>query len=326
MKSKEGTHAIIAGLSRSRYSLVDLVPWLCVIVVYFAAPGYLPLGTQILVMIIFALSLDLLLGYGGVETLGHAALFGAGSYTAGLLALHVSGEPLSGIFVAGLAGSLVAALSGPLILRMQGLTLVMMTLAMATVLYELANALTGVTGGADGLYGFQIQPILGLFAFDLFGHTAYVYAAIVAAIVFLLCKVIVNSSFGLTIRGIRENQMRMRMLGVPVVRRLVLLYAISGFFAGVAGGLSAQITQLVGLDSLSFVLSGNVLIMLILGGTGSLYGAIAGAAVYVLLSDRIAAWNPFHWLFIIGVVLILAVRFAPQGLIGLLARRRTDLK
>lgn len=326
MTQEQDVQAITAGLSRSRYSLIDTLPWICAAAVYFAAPGYLPLGTQILVMIIFALSLDLLLGYGGVETLGHAALFGAGSYAAGLLALHVTGEPLSGLAVAGLAGSLVAALSGPLILRMQGLTLVMMTLAIATVLYELANTMSSVTGGADGLYGFQIQPILGLFSFDLFGRTAFVYAATVAAVVFLLCKIIVNSSFGLTIRGIRENQMRMRMLGVPVIRRLVLLYMISGFFAGIAGGLSAQITQLAGLDSLSFVLSGNVLVMLILGGTGSLYGAIVGAAVYVLLADRIAAWNPFHWLFVVGVILILTVRFAPQGLIALLARRRVQPK
>ncbi len=175
-----------------------------------------------------------------------------------------------------------------------------------------------MTGGADGLFGFEIAPVFGVFSFDLAGQTAYWYGAGVMAVVFFLSKALVNSPFGLAVKGIRENPVRMRMLGVPVTRRLVALYAISGAFAAVAGGLSAQVTKLVGLDSLTFTLSGNVLVMLILGGTGSLYGAFLGAFVFVVLSDRAAAISPFHWLFAIGIVLILAVRYAPQGLVGLI--------
>jgi branched-chain amino acid transport system permease protein len=305
--------------SRHPLSWLDALPWVAVAGLYFAAGKYLPLGTQVMIQIIFALALDLALGYGGVATLGHAAFFGMGAYAAGLYALHVSAEPISGLAVAAIAGGATGLLAGPLILRTRGLTLVMLTLALATLLHELANSLKSVTGGADGLFGYKIAPLLGAFPFDLRGRTAYWYGAAVMAVVFFLCKLLVNSPFGLAVKGIRENPVRMRMLGVPVTARLVWLYAISGAFAAVAGGLSAQVTKLVGLDSLTFTLSGNVLVMLILGGTGSLYGAFLGATVFVVLSDRAAAVSPFHWLFAIGILLILAVRYAPQGIVGLIA-------
>jgi branched-chain amino acid transport system permease protein len=307
--------------SRHTLSWFDVLPFALIIVMYFVAESYLPLCTQIMIMIVFALSLDLILGYGGVESLGQAALFGTGAYAAGIFALRLSSDPLRGLAIAGVAGALVAVITGPVVLRARGITLVMMTLAVATMLLELANSQRWLTGGADGLYGFRIAPLLGRFEFDLEGKTAYVYVAVVFLIVFVLCKLLVNSPFGLTIRGIRENPIRMRLLGVPVLRRLVTMYVISGFLAGVAGGLSAQVTQLVALDSFSFVLSGNVLIMVILGGMGSLNGAILGAALFVLISDRAAAISPFHWLFALGIALILTVRYAPAGLIGFLQRR-----
>jgi len=250
--------------------------------------------------------------------LGHAAFFGLGAYAAGLYALDISTEPISGLVAAGLVGGIGGLIAGPLVLRTRGLTLVMLTLAVATLLHELANSFKSVTGGADGLFGYKIAPVFGIFSFDLAGRTAYWYGAAVMAVVFFLCKALVNSPFGLAVRGIRENQVRMRMLGVPVISRLVMLYAISGALAAVAGGLSAQVTKLVGLDSLTFTLSGNVLVMLILGGTGSLYGAFLGATLFVVLSDRAAAVDPFNWLFAVGIVLILAVRYAPQGLVGLI--------
>lgn len=304
--------------SRHKLSWIDALPWVAVVALYFAFNSYLPLGTQVMISVIFALALDLALGYGGVATLGHAAFFGVGSYAAGLYAMYVSSEPISGLLVAGVVGGLTGLIAGLLILRTRGLTLVMLTLAVATLLHELANTFKVVTGGADGLFGFEIAPVFGVFSFDLAGQTAYWYGAGVMAVVFFLSKALVNSPFGLAVKGIRENPVRMQMLGVPVTRRLVALYAISGAFAAVAGGLSAQVTKLVGLDSLTFTLSGNVLVMLILGGTGSLYGAFLGAFVFVVLSDRAAAISPFHWLFAIGIVLILAVRYAPQGLVGLI--------
>ncbi|HXQ53361.1 MAG TPA: branched-chain amino acid ABC transporter permease [Stellaceae bacterium] len=304
--------------SRHPLSWIDALPWVAVAGLYFAAGTYLPLGTQVMIAIIFALALDLALGFGGIATLGHAAFFGLGAYAAGLYALDISTEPISGLVAAGLVGGIGGLIAGPLVLRTRGLTLVMLTLAVATLLHELANSFKSVTGGADGLFGYKIAPVFGIFSFDLAGRTAYWYGAAVMAVVFFLCKALVNSPFGLAVRGIRENQVRMRMLGVPVISRLVMLYAISGALAAVAGGLSAQVTKLVGLDSLTFTLSGNVLVMLILGGTGSLYGAFLGATLFVVLSDRAAAVDPFNWLFAVGIVLILAVRYAPQGLVGLI--------
>lgn len=300
---------------------MDVVPFVLIAGLYFIAGTYLPLITQIMIMVVFALSLDLILGYGGVESLGHAALFGAGAYAAGIFSLHVSSDPIVGLVFGGMAGALVAGLTGPLVLRVRGITLVMMTLAVATMMLELANTMSWLTGGSDGLYGFTISPLFGVFPFELDGRTAYWYAAGVFLLVFVVCKIVVNSPFGLTIRGIRENPIRMRLLGIPVLRRLVTMYVISGLLAGLAGGLSAQVTQLVGLDAFSFVLSGNVLVMLILGGTGSLNGPILGAAMFVLVSDRAAAISPFHWLFALGLGLILTVRYAPSGLVGLIRRR-----
>jgi len=309
-------------ITRHHLSWLDLAPFLLIAGTYFVAETYVPLMTQIMIMIVLALSLDLILGYAGIESLGHAALFGAGSYAAGIFALRWSPDPIAGLAIAGLFGSIVAAMTGPIVLRARGITLVMMTLAVATMMLELANAMRWLTGGADGLYGFKISPLFGKFAFNLDGKTAYWYVAAVLLLVFFVCKTVVNSPFGLTIRGIRENPIRMRLLGVPVLRRLVTLYVISGFLGGLAGGLSAQVTQLVALDSFSFILSGNVLVMLILGGAGSLNGAVLGATLFVLVSDRAAAISPFHWLFALGTGLILMVRYAPSGLVGLLQLRR----
>jgi branched-chain amino acid transport system permease protein len=315
-----GSAAVRDAFSRHKLSWLDALPWVAVVIVYFVFPTYLSLGTLVMIAIIFALALDLALGYGGVASLGHAVFFGIGAYAAGIWALHVTSEPISGLVAAAIAGGVAALIAGPLVLKTRGLTLVMLTLAVATLAQAVANAdwFKPVTGGADGLFGYEIAPIFGRFAFDLEGQTGYWYAATVMAVVYFLSKVIVNSPFGLTIRGIRENQVRMRMLGVPVVRRLVMLYIVSGAFAAIAGAISAQVTRLVGLDSLAFMQSGNVLVMLILGGIGSLYGAFLGATVFVVLSDRAAEIDPFNWLFAVGIVLILAVRFAPQGFVGVI--------
>ena len=318
------------GFARHRLSWIDALPFLFAAALYSITSRYLPLGTQVMIQIVFAMSLDLALGYGGIDSLGHVAFFGMGAYSAGLFATHVSSDPILGMLVAAVAGALTGLITGPVVLRTRGLTLVMMTLAVATMLQELgnANAMKPVTGGADGLFGYKIAPLFGLFPFDLAGRTGYWYALGIVAIVFFICKVVVNSPFGLAIRGIRDNPVRMRMLGVHVTTRLVTLYSISGALAAMAGGLSAQVTKLVGLDSLAFLLSGNALVMLILGGTGSLYGAIVGATIFVVLSDRAAAVDPFNWLFVIGFVLILAVRFAPQGIVGLLTEwsRRAEAR
>ncbi|HSI59525.1 MAG TPA: branched-chain amino acid ABC transporter permease [Ideonella sp.] len=306
-----------AGLHRHRWGWPDAVLLAAAVATYFFADLYLALAASVLVMIIFALSLDLAQGYAGIETLGHAAFFGSGAYAAALYALHVSAEPLSGLLVGAAAGAAVGAATGLAVLRARGLTQIMLTLVSATLLFELANVAKSVTMGDDGLTGYTMAPLLGLFSFDIFGRTAYVYGALVLLAIYIFLRFVVDSPLGLVARGIRENPVRMRLLGVPVTRRLLLVYSLSAAVAGVAGALSAQINGIVGMDALGFTLSANVLVMLALGGTGRLYGAFAGAIVFMLLADRAAALDPTNWLAALGLLLILVVRFAPDGLAGL---------
>ena len=298
----------------------DVLPWVVALAVFFLFDTYLSLGSQILIMVIFGISLDLALGFAGINTLGHAAFFGVGAYTAGYYSLHISTEPITGLAVAAAAAGLVGVLSGALVLRTRGLALLMLTMVTTVVLHELANTWRSVTGGADGLSGMDTAALFGIFRFDLYGKTAYLYALAVLFLIFLLIRVIANSPFGMSIRGIRENPVRMELVGTPVHLRLVAAYAISAMIAGVAGALSAQITKTVGLDLLSFQVSGNILIMLIIGGVGRLYGAFIGIPLYMLLLDRAAAIDPFHWMFFVGIALILIVRFAPGGLLDLCTR------
>lgn len=264
----------------------------------------------------------MLVGYAGIETLGHAAFFGVGAYAAGLYALHIGSDPLAGLALGMLAGAAVGYVSGKVILRTSGLTLIMLTLAVASTLQEIANAAASLTGGADGLSGYATGPILGQWDFDLAGKTAFVYSVVILITVMAISRLIVSSPFGLCIRGIKGNPTRMALLGIRTHRCLVAIYVISAAIAGAAGALSAQVSGVVGTDSLSFAVSGNAMVMLILGGTGRLYGAVVGAITFVVLSDQAAAVDPKNWLLFIGIVLILAVRFAPDGLTGIFAAFR----
>jgi branched-chain amino acid transport system permease protein len=295
----------------------ELLPWVAVIGAYFVFPEYLPLGSQIMIMILFALSLDLILGYAGIITLGHSALFGVGAYAAGIYALHVTGEPISGLIVAAAAAGVVGFVSGVVILRTHGLTLLMLTLSIVFLLHEIANKAGFITGGADGLQGIAMREVLETFRFDMFGRTGYVYAAIVLFLIWLFARLLVHSPFGRSLTGIRENVTRMHAIGSPVRRRLVTIYTISAMMAGIAGGLLTQTTQFVGLNVLSFERSGEIVIMLILGGIGRLYGAFVGAAVYMIAQDELAKIEPVFWYFWIGLLLVLIVMFARGGILGL---------
>lgn len=284
---------------------------------YFIFPYDLAFLTRIVIMVIFVLSIDLILGYAGIPTLGQAALFGGGAYSAALFAIHVSANPIVGLLVGALAGGALALISGLLILRTRGLTAIMLTIAFAQICAETVNRAREITGGSDGLRGVNVDPVLGLFPFDFTGQTGYWYALAVCAIVFAALSRIVNSPFGHSLRGIRESPSRMRAIGCPVYWRQVLSYVIGGSVAGIAGALSAQITQLVSLESLTFSLSAEALIMLILGGTGRLYGAVIGTVVFMSVHHLAAANDPFNWLFIIGAMVLLVVFFLPAGLIRL---------
>jgi len=290
--------------------------WIVPVAAFFAAPGYLVLGSQVFIVSLFALSLDLILGYAGVLSLGHAAFFGMGAYTAGILAVHGWGEPLSGLAVAALVAGTVGFAASFLIVRGEDLTRLMVTLGLGLMLYEVANRARGLTGGADGLSGVAMGKLLGVFSFDLAGRTAYWYSFVVLLAMFALLRRLVASPFGLALRGVRENRTRMPALGVPVRRRLVAAFTIGAAIAGVAGALLTQTTQFVGLDTLGFDRSAEVLIMLVLGGTGRLYGAIVGTAVFMIARDYLSGINPVYWEFWLGFLLVGFVLFARGGVLG----------
>ncbi len=293
---------------------------------FFLFPENLGFVTRVLIMIIFVLSLDLVIGYAGIATLGHAALFGSGAYAAGLFAVYVSADPLIGLAMGIIAGAVIAFLSGLILLRAGGLTLLMLSIAIAQILQEIANKERPLTGGSDGLLGIDMDPIFGIFAFDFFGRTGFWYVFVVLVMVFFLLKLVVASPFGLAARGIHESPARMRAIGTPVYWRLVGIYTLAGAIAGIAGALSAQVTELVSLEALGFTLSAEALIMLILGGTGRLYGAIFGTVIFMSVHHWAASIDPFNWLFVIGGLVLVVVYFVPEGLLGLPAKLRQWLR
>jgi branched-chain amino acid transport system permease protein len=307
---------------RHRYHPLEALPWVAALAAAIVFPGYLPLGSQILATILFALSADLVLGYAGIVTLGHAAFFGTGAYTAGILAANSWGEPLTGLLAGGLAAGLVGFLSGLVVLRTTGLTLLMQTLVVATLLHEAANKASSITGGDDGLQGMEVWPIFGIFRFDLFGRTAYAYCLVVLFVCWWLARRLVHSPFGRSLTGIRENVRRMHAIGAPVAHRRLVIYTISAALAGISGALIAQTTQFVGLTSLSLDRSGTVLIMLIIGGVGQLYGAFIGVPLYMVAQDRFSEIDPVYWYFWIGLLMVVVVVFARGGVLGLFDRLR----
>ncbi|HEX8010401.1 MAG TPA: branched-chain amino acid ABC transporter permease [Casimicrobiaceae bacterium] len=315
----------MTSLPTLRWSRYEIAFWLIPVAAFFLFPSYLTLGSQILIAGLFALSLDLILGYARIISLGHAAFFGLGAYTAGLLARHGYGEPLSGLVLAAAIAAAAGWITSFLIVRGQDLTRLMVTLGIGLMLYEVANQASSITGGVDGLYGVEMKKIFGLFGFGLDGRTAYVYSLVVLFLVFNVARALVRSPFGLSLKGIREGERRMPAIGASVRRKLVAVYTVGAGIAGIAGALLAQTTQFVGIDVFGFERSAELLIMLVLGGTGYLYGGLLGAAVFMLLQDYLANLNPVYWQFWLGLLLVLLVLFARGGLIGGLVSLRRRL-
>ncbi|MBY5830707.1 branched-chain amino acid ABC transporter permease [Rhizobium ruizarguesonis] len=284
---------------------------------YFAFPDNLALLTRMITIALLVLSLDLVTGYCGVATLGHAALFGSGAYAAGILSAHYGiNDPLL-MMLAGVAGGAVAGLlCGAIILRAHALPQLVLSIALINLFHEFANKASSWTGGSDGLSGIAPDPVFGLFEFDLYGHTAFFFGMALLLIVFVLLRVLVRSPFGMLCRAIKQDPLRIRAMGASPKAALIRMYAISGAIAGVGGALNAISTQVVGLDSLSFTQSAEALVMLVLGGTGSLFGALSGTVIFMLFEDYVSAANPFHWLTMVGALLIAVVLFAPKGLYG----------
>lgn len=284
---------------------------------YYLFPNNLALLTRIIAIALLVLSIDLVTGICGVATLGHAALFGAGAYGAGIAAAHFGiTDPLAMTAVGAVAGVVAGLVSGAVMLRAHGLPQLVLSIAVIHLFHEAANKASGWTGGSDGLSGISPDPLFGMFQFDLWGRTAYVYGVVLLLVVFMALRVIVASPFGMLCRGIREDRIRVQAMGGSVNVALLKMFAISGAVAGIGGALNAISTQVVGLDSLSFTLSAEALVMLVLGGTGSLYGALIGTVSFIWFEDMVSAANPFHWLTIVGVLLIVVVLFAPRGLYG----------
>jgi len=259
---------------------------------------------EIAILALFAMSLDLVLGYAGVVSLGHAAFFGFGAYTAALFAKHVMPDPLVGLVVAIAAAALLGAVSSVLILRGSDLTRLMVTLGVASVLYELANKLDGLTGGTDGLQGVVMGPLLGRFEFDLYGRTAYAYSLAVLVLALLLARRVVHSPFGVSLKALRDNRLRATSIGLSVHARLAAVYTLAAALAGAAGALLAQTSGFASLDVLDFHRSADVLLVLVIGGTGYLYGGIFGAIAFKLLHDLVSAWTPQYWTFWLGLFLV----------------------
>jgi len=295
-------------LRRARWSAPETAFWLIAVASIFLFSDRYLILTEMAWLGLFALSLDLILGYAGIVSLGHAAFFGVGAYAAGLLAVHgIVKEPVLALLVAGLAATVLGFVTSFLVIRGSELSQLMVTLGIALLLRELANKFSNITGGFDGLQGIVIDPILGLFSFDIFGKVGFIYCLAVLFVLFLLARVIVNSPFGLSLRAIRNNPLRAAAIGIPVNRRLIAIYTLSAFYAGIAGALFTQTTALASLDVFSFERSADLLLVVVIGGAGYLYGGLIGAVVFRILQDVFSSWTPQFWQFWIGLVLVLIV-------------------
>ncbi len=301
------TAAARALTGTGRWSIGEIVFWLAAAATLFFLPERHLILNEIVIIGLFAVSLDLILGYAGIVSLGHAAFFGLGAYVAGILGKHGFGDPLFGLACAAFAAAALGLATSFLVMRGTDLTKLMVTLGVALVLGEIANQASWLTGGADGLQGVTILPIFGSFEFDIFGSTAYAYSLTVTFVLFVIARRIVSSPFGLSLRAIKANPLRARAIGIPVGRRLVAVYTLSAAYAGIAGALLAQTTQFVSLDVLAFHRSADVLLVLVIGGVGYLYGGLIGAVVFKVLQDVLSNITPQYWQFWIGLILVILV-------------------
>ena len=299
----------------SRWKVWEPVFWLLALASPFVLGTHALIINEIAIVALFAISLDLVLGYSGIVSLGHAAFFGMGAYVAALFAKLVMPDPLVGLLVAIAASTLLGALCSMTVLRGSDLTRLMVTLGVALILLELANKLDWLTGGADGLQGVVMGPLLGRFEFDLAGKTSAWYSISVALIFFVLARRLTGSAFGATLMAIRDNRLRATSIGIPVSSRLAVIYAVAAGVAGAAGALLAQTTGFASLDVFAFDRSADVMLMLVIGGTGWLYGGVAGAIVFKIMQDVISSITPQYWTFWIGLFLVILMLVGRERLL-----------
>lgn len=300
---------------QARWHYGEAAFWLAVLACGLLFPTRYLIMTDILRLALFAMSLDLILGYAGIVSLGHAAFFGVGAYAAGLLALHgVINEPVLALIAAGLAAMVLGFATSFLVIRGVDLTRLMVTLGIALLLEALAERFSDITGGTDGLQGIEMQPILGAIPFDMFGKAGFFYSLAVLFLLFLLARRIVHSPFGLSLRAIKNNPLRAAAIGIPVNRRLIAIYTLAAFYAGIAGALFTQTTAIASLDVFAFERSADLMLVLVIGGTGYLYGGLIGAAIFRMLQEVFSTITPQYWQFWIGLVLVVIVLVGRQRL------------
>ncbi|MRD46023.1 branched-chain amino acid ABC transporter permease [Caenimonas koreensis] len=302
-------------LQASRWRAWEPALWAAAFIAPMVLPSHAAIINEIAIVALFAMSLDLVLGFTGIVSLGHAAFFGFGAYSAALFAKHVMPDPLVGLAVAIAGCTLLGAVASLTIQRGSDLTRLMVTLGFALILLELANKLDWLTGGADGLQGVILGPVLGMFAFDLGGKTAAYYSLAVLLVFFVLARRLVHSPFGATLEAIRDNRLRAMAIGIPVSSRIAVVYTIAAALAGAAGALLAQTTGFASLDVFEFHRSADVMLILVVGGTGWLYGGIAGAIVFKLMQDALSAITPQYWTFWIGLFLVVLVLVGRERLL-----------
>ena len=311
---------------RARWSPLEVAFWIFAFASIWLFPSKHLILTETAILALFALSLDLILGYAGIISLGHAAFFGFAGYFAGLVAKYgIINEPVIALICSGVVAAALGFVTSFLVLRGSDLTRLMVTLGIALLLRELANRFSDLTGGADGLQGITIAPILGMFRFDLYGHAGYIYCLIGLFVCFVIARRIVYSPFGLSLRSLKGNPLRASAIGIPVNGRLVAIYTVAAGFAGIAGGLLTQTTAFCSLDVLSLERSADLLLVLIIGGTGYLYGGLIGAVIYKFLQDWIASLTPQYWQFWIGLVLVVIVLVGRERVEGWINAGRAAL-
>jgi branched-chain amino acid transport system permease protein len=303
------------GRQWSRWRTVEIVFWIVALGVSVIPLNNYLLLNEMAILALFAVSLDLILGYTGIVSLGHAAFFGLGAYSAALLAKHFNVDPLLGMLLSCGVSALTGLLTSVLVMRGSDLTRLMVTLGVASILHELANKLGWLTGGADGMTGVPMVPLFGHVEFDLFGRVAYSYSIVTLFVLFVVARAVVKSPFGMSLQAIRQNPLRAAAMGVPVNLRRTAVYTLSAAYAGVAGALLAQTTGFASLDVLDFHRSADVLLMLMIGGAGYLYGGIIGAVVFRFMQNWLADITPQYWQFWIGLLLVIIVIVGHERLV-----------
>jgi branched-chain amino acid transport system permease protein len=286
--------------------------------------GYTALACRVLVFGLAAMSFNILLGFTGVMSFGHAAYFGLGAYGAGLCLKFVAASTPLAILAGTLLGGVAGALFGLLLVRRRGVYFAMVTIAFGQICFYIAYKWDDLTGGYDGLRGFSRQPIdLGLYQLDLSNNTIFYYFLLfVFAIVAAVQGGLLRSPFGRTLLAIRENERRARFLGIPIERHIWLSFTVSCIFTALAGSLYALLNNFADPMGLHYTMSGNIVIMTVMGGMRAFWGPLIGAAMFVLLQDYISSMT-VNWMSFVGLIFVLVVLFFPRGLLGMLQRRES---